>query len=310
MEIDKYGRRRDESLNRDFPIDIHRSERQGPGTAFERHWHENFEILYFETGEALIYCNSSPIRVGPGELIVVNSNDLHYGEVLSPLLVYYVVEFDLSFIHSSQIDLCQTKYMTPLVHNRILFRNQIEQNKELLEEVRLLIDEYYRQEIGYELAIKAYLYRILVLLLRCYGNQTISGAEKERQRRTIGRITAVLEHMECYYTEKLSLDQLSAMANMSPHYFCRLFKNLTGKSPVEYINHLRLNKAMTLLREGELTITEIAMAVGFNDSNYFSRLFKKYKQVPPSQVLKYRISDCHQINDAFNFASAEDKNLP
>lgn len=286
MEIDKNGRRCDDNMNRDFPIDIHRSERQGPGIAFERHWHENFEILYFEQGEAVIHCNSCPIRVGPGELVVINSNDLHYGEVLSPLLVYYVVEFDLSFIHSNQIDLCQTKYMTPLVQNRILFRNQIEQNQELLGEVRQLIDEYYRQDLGYELAIKAYLYRILVLLLRFYGEQTISETEKDRQRRTVSRITSVLEYMESNYTEKLSLGQLSSMANMSPHHFCRLFKNLTGKSPVEYINHLRLNKAVTLLREGDLTITEVAMAVGFNDSNYFSRLFKKYKRVPPSRLLK------------------------
>ncbi|HWR10132.1 AraC family transcriptional regulator [Sporomusa sp.] len=274
------------SINRDFPVDIHRSEHQRLGTVIECHWHENFELLYFEKGEAIIYCNSRPIRVGPGELIIINSNDLHYGENVSPQLVYYVVEFDLSFIHSNKIDLCQTKYMTPLVQNRILFRNQIDQNNELLEEVRHLINEYYRQELGYELAVKAYIYRILVLLLRFYGEQTISESEKDRQRSNLSRLSPVLEYMDCYYTEKLSLEQLSSMANMSPHYFCRLFKHLTGKSPTEYINHLRLNKAVALLLESNLNITEIAMAVGFNDSNYFSRLFKKYKQVPPSKLLK------------------------
>ncbi|HWR42107.1 AraC family transcriptional regulator [Sporomusa sp.] len=286
MNIAKNSLKCDHSINRDFPVDIHRSEHQRLGTVIECHWHENFELLYFEQGEALIYCNSRPIRVGPGELIIINSNDLHYGENLSPQLVYYVVEFDLSFIHSNKIDLCQTKYMTPLVQNRILFRNQIDQNNELLAEVRHLIDEYYRQELGYELAVKAYIYRILVLLLRFYGEQTISETEKDRQRKTLDRLSPVLEYMDCYYTEKLSLSQLSSMANMSDHYFCRLFKNLTGKSPTEYINHLRLNKAVTLLRESDLNITEIALAVGFNDSNYFSRLFKKYKHVSPSKMLK------------------------
>lgn len=285
MDIDQNKHRCSSSINRDFPVDIHRSERHKLGTAFECHWHENFEILYFEKGEALIYCNSRPVRVGPGELIVINSNDLHYGENLSPHLVYYVVEFDLSFLHSSQIDLCQTKYVIPLVQNRILFSNQIARNDELLGEIRRLIDEYYREEFGYELAVKAYIYRILVLLLRFYGEQTISEAEKDRQRKVLNRLRPILEYVDGHYTEKLSLEHLSSMANMSPHYFCRLFKNLTGKSPTEYITYLRLKKAETLLRESDLNITEIAMAVGYNDSNYFSRLFKKYKQVPPSRVM-------------------------
>jgi AraC-like DNA-binding protein len=273
-------------MNRYFPVDIHRSEHQRVGTVIECHWHENFEILYFEKGEALIYCNSRPIQVGPGELIIINSNDLHYGESLSQQLIYYVVEFDLSFINSNQIDLCQTKYMTPLVQNRILFRNQIDRNNELLNEVRCLIDEYYRQELGYELAVKAYIYRILVLLLRFYGEQTLSETEKNRQRKTLDRLSPVLEYIDCYYTEPLRLGDLSSMANMSDHYFCRLFKSLTGKPPTEYINHLRLNKAVTLLRESDLNITEIAMAVGFSDSNYFSRLFKKYKHMSPSEMVK------------------------
>lgn len=273
-------------MKRDFPVDIHRSEHQRLGTVIECHWHENFEILYFEKGEAVIYCNSRPIHVGPGELIIINSNDVHYCENTSPQLVYYVVEFDLSFIHSSQIDLCQTKYMIPLVQNRILFRNQIDRDSELLEEVRQLIFEYYRQEMGYELAVKAYIYRILVLLLRYYGEQTISETEKDRQRKTLDRLTPVLNYIDCHYAEKLSLTQLSSMANVSSYYFCRLFKNLTGQSPTEYINHLRLNKATTLLRESNLNITEVAMSVGFNDSNYFSRQFKKHKKVMPSKLLK------------------------
>lgn len=286
MVIDKSKSCCNHSIDKDFPVDIHRSEHHHIGPIIECHWHDNFEILYFEKGEALIYCNSHPIRVGPGELIILNSNDLHYGENLSPHLIYYVIEFNLSFIDSNHIDLCQTKYLTPLVQNRILFCNQIHRKDELLAEVLPLIEEYYRQELGFELAVKAYIYRIIVLLLRCRGEQTISEAEKDRQHKTLVRLSSILEYLDYHYTEPLNLRQLSARANMSTHYFCRLFKSLTGKSPTEYINHLRLNKAVTLLRESDLNITEVAMAVGFNDSNYFSRMFKKYKHVSPSKLLK------------------------
>lgn len=275
----------DHTIAWDFPVDIHRSEHQHTGPIIECHWHENFEIMYFEQGEAVIYCNSQPLMARPGDVIIINSNDLHYGESLSAPLIYYVVEFDFSFIHSSQIDLCQTKYLTPLVQNRLLFRNQLDSNDLLLDEVRQLISEYSRQELGYELAVKAYIYRILVLLLRCHDQQLISETEKNRQRKVLNRLSPVLKYMDTHYTETLSLKQLSTMAAMSSHYFCRLFKSLTGKSPTEYINRLRINKAVSLLSESELNITEIALAVGFTDSNYFSRMFKKYKHVSPSKLL-------------------------
>lgn len=278
------------NINQDFPVDIHCSEHYKIGTVIEYHWHENFEILYFEKGKAIVYCNSHPVLVKPGELIIINSNDLHYCESLSSHLIYYVVEFDLSFINSNKVDLCQTKYMTPLVQNRILFRNQIEQNDQLLANVRQLIKEYYGCEIGYELSIKGYIYHIMVLLLRDYVSQTISENEKDWQRKNLHRLQPVLAYMDCHYNEKISLKQLAAMVNMSTHYFCRLFKNLTGNPPAEYLNHLRLNKAASLLRDSDLNITEIAMAVGFNDSNYFSRLFKKYKRMPPSAVQKQSLN--------------------
>ena len=274
------------SMQKDFPVDIHRSEHRTVGTVIEYHWHENFEILYFEQGEAIVYCNSRPIKVGPGELIIINSNDVHSCENISPQLVYYVVEFNPAFIQSSQLDLCQTKYLTPLIQNRLLFRHQIDHDSELIEEIRQLISEYYRQDLGYELAVKAYIYRILVLLLRYYGEQTMSKTEKDRQRRTLAHLTPVLDYIDCHYMQKLSLGQLAAIANMSPHHFCRLFKSLTGKTTTEYINHLRLSKAAVLLQESNLNITEVAFSVGFNDSNYFSRQFKKHKLVAPSKLLK------------------------
>ena len=124
------------------------------------------------------------------------------------------------------------------------------------------------------------------MLLRYYSEQTISEAEKKRQRKTLDCLSPVLEYIDYHYTEELSLGKLSSMANMSSYYFCRLFKSLTGKSPTEYITLLRLNKATTLLQENKLNITEVAFSVGFNDSNYFSRQFKKYKKVSPSKLLK------------------------
>lgn len=286
MDINKNDRQQDYDLNPDFPVKIQRHEYQELGHIFASHWHEHFQILYCEQGEALVYCNSQPIQVRSGEIVVINGNDVHYGENLSGKLVYYIMKVEFSFLFSNQLDLCQTKYINPLVQNRIFFQNQIPQDEKLLALVRHLIGEYNRQEVGYELEIKAYIYHILVLLLRHYGKQTIDETEQEKQRKIISRLRPVLEYMDQHYNEKLSLKQLATMVNMSRHHFCRLFRNIIGKPPVEYINQLRINKALSLLQESSLNVSEIAMTVGFNDSNYFSRMFKKYKQVSPSKMQK------------------------
>lgn len=272
--------------NTDFPIDIHRSEHTKKGTVIPAHWHENFELLYFETGQAIVNCNAKPLSVKAGDLIIINSNDLHSCDNSSTKLIYYVIEFNLSFLHSKEIDLCQTKYMIPLLQNRILFQNQPLPQYSLFNEIEQLILESTTKEIGYELSIKSCVYQILALLLRYHTKQTISPSAKKRQQENLDRLRPILHHLDTYYTEEFTLAELAAKANMSAGYFCRIFKNLTGKTPFEYINHLRLHEASRLLAEGHLNITEIALRVGFSDSNYFSRQFKKYKNCPPSKMLK------------------------
>jgi AraC-like DNA-binding protein len=242
--------------------------------------------MYFQQGEAFIHCNFHPIRVESGDLIVINSKDVHYGENLCQRLVYYSIKVDLAFLFSNQLDVCQTKYMLPLEQNQIFFQNQVGHDSELLELMNRIITEYQEQKTGYELAVKAFIYHILVLLLRCHWQQTIDEVQEERKRIAVHRLLPVLDYVEHNYHEKITLKQLAAMANMSSHHFCRSFKKITGKPPNEYMNYLRITQAMVLLKERTLNISEIAMTVGFNDSNYFCRLFKKYKQVSPSEIRK------------------------
>jgi AraC-like DNA-binding protein len=61
----------------------------------------------------------------------------------------------------------------------------------------------------------------------------------------------------------------------------RVFRKATGQTPIEYLVRLRIQKAMELLRTTDRTITEIAMDVGFNDSNYFARQFRRLTDRSP-----------------------------
>jgi len=136
------------------------------------------------------------------------------------------------------------------------------------------------------MAIKSSIYRLLVLLLRKHIQVVMTPKEYNSRIKKLERFNKILQYIESHYAEDLSLDKLCNMVNMSRYYFCRLFKQVTGKTLSEYVNYVRINKAEQLLRNTGHNITEISMMVGFDNANYFSRLYKKYKKVPPSSIQK------------------------
>ena len=136
------------------------------------------------------------------------------------------------------------------------------------------------------MAVKATLYQLLVLLLRNHVQLVLTSKEYDARMKNLKRFNGIFEYIEDNFNNKITLDQLCSMAHISLFYFCRVFKSITEKSLGEYLNRLRINKAEALLKNGDVNITEAAMACGFEDTNYFSRVFKKYKNVSPSSVLR------------------------
>ncbi len=99
------------------------------------------------------------------------------------------------------------------------------------------------------------------------------------ERFEIGR---VLEYLHQNYGEKLSVNKLAGIANMSESNFTRIFKKETGLAPMEYLIGVRLDKAKMLLRAGTMSITEIALQCGFNSLSHFSSCFTKHVGLAPS----------------------------
>jgi len=97
-------------------------------------------------------------------------------------------------------------------------------------------------------------------------------------------IDHALEYLQNNFTEEISLSEMAARHFVSPEHFSRVFKQRTGFNFIEYMNILRLQKAEQMLKQlNTASMTEIAAACGFNDSNYFSLKFKKYFGVSPKK---------------------------
>ncbi len=103
---------------------------------------------------------------------------------------------------------------------------------------------------------------------------------------------SLIEKAESYikanYMKDVSLDDISRYCNISSYYFSKLFKQETGENYVEYLSRIRIENAKKMINEGEKSMKEICYSVGFSDPNYFSRAFKKYVGVTPTEYKERR----------------------
>jgi len=93
-------------------------------------------------------------------------------------------------------------------------------------------------------------------------------------------LKTITQYMDANLTSELTVPELSKLVHLSPNYFARLFKDMVGLTPNQYMNQLRLDKAQELLRETPMTVTDIAASVGF-ELHYFSRQYKMYTGFSP-----------------------------
>ena len=107
-----------------------------------------------------------------------------------------------------------------------------------------------------------------------------------RDHKRILQLKQALEFIESSYTLPLSLQEISESVGMSPKYFCRFFQEMTHRTPIDYLNYYRIERACYHLLTTNLSITEVAFSSGFNDLSYFIKTFKKYKGTTPKKYLK------------------------
>jgi AraC-like DNA-binding protein len=148
--------------------------------------------------------------------------------------------------------------------------------REALAMATRIDQEIFRKEPGYELAATASFFLLVSTLARaCSGGGATGESTQERVRGLARRI-------ERNSSLGLSVDEMAEEARTSPRNFRREFRSITGESPVSFVNRCRIDEARSLLLGTDKTITQIAFLVGFEDSAYFTRVFKRREGVSPS----------------------------
>ncbi len=266
-----------------IPMHIEHNFFKENGTIFPPHWHEQLMVMYIARGTLELQCGKERILAGKDSIAIVNPNEIHSGENPEADLEYYSLKIDLLLLLGNQPDLQQTMYTELLLKNRLRFENKISHDDFLLGCMKNIIREFGEKKEGYELALRGLIYQILTALLREFTKEIPDPSELDMQYRRLKQIKPAIAYMESHLADKITLENLSEVAHLSPIHFSRVFKTVSGFSPMEFLGRLRVQKASQLLVNTDKTIVEIAMETGFNDSNYFSRFFKKYRQEAPRE---------------------------
>lgn len=111
-----------------------------------------------------------------------------------------------------------------------------------------------------------------------------SGQDREQLLRVIDRAQTWIKER---YHQELSMEQAADYVNLNPFYFSKLFKKHVGETFIDYLTRLRINKAKDLIGREELSLKEVCYEVGYNDPNYFSRVFKKVTGITPSEYRNF-----------------------
>ena len=99
-------------------------------------------------------------------------------------------------------------------------------------------------------------------------------------------IAEIINWIDANHREHITLERLAQQSGLTPNYICRIFKEYTAKTPIEYVNAVRIENVCRDIALGGKNITEAAMDNGFNDISYFCKVFKKQKGVSAKEYLE------------------------
>lgn len=272
-------------LDKRFPIYIEKQKHKNMDEIFRLHWHEHLELILMETGELSLTCNALKYHGKPGDLLIINPNDVHHLESETLNVEFYCIIFNLSMVRSLMADPTDMDFLIPLSNNKIVFDHLNSSNSELKQNIIKLSQIYNDNHQTKGLDIKAHIFQILSLLFRKCNHSTLTPLNFKKRNCNLTLIQNLLEYLHNNYSKKIDIKQLSTEFNISYHHLCHIFKEFTNQSIIQYVTSLRIDKALFYLLNTDKTITEIALLIGYNDMNYFSRKFKQIMSMSPRQYI-------------------------
>lgn len=255
----------------DFPITFEVQYLDNSYNNLAIHWHESMEIIQCQEGAVEIIIGNEKVIATGKDIVIINSNELHSFSGVSSNCAYNYLKIDTTFFKSFNIDIESLEFNT-------LIRDEALNN--LFENIKR---EFLEEASYFKVKVKAELLNLMVYLLRNHLK-----AEKKFINDDYNEYVTITKQIISYinknYQNTISLEKLSREIGVSKYHLCRIFKTITSCTIVEHINYIRCDKAKSLLATGDYTISQVSQICGFNTPSYFTKIYKRFMGITPSNA--------------------------
>lgn len=269
----------------DFPIELYYVDPSHPRYEMPFHWHMEHELILVLQGVLRLSVEGEAFELAPGDCMLIADGAIHGGTPEG--CIYECLVFDLERFLAGTTTCGQRAAL--LTGGDARLEGKFPAGTQAAAIVSQLFQAMETERPGYELTTMGLLWQLWGELL----GQRLLGAAEPGPPRDIRRAQAVknvLRRIRSSYGQPLTLEDLAAEAALEPKYFCRVFRQITGRTPINYLNYYRVECAAELLCTTQGSITDIALECGFGDVSYFSRMFRRYKGQTPGQYRRAHLA--------------------
>ena len=268
----------------DFPLQYYLDDtRDFYNNQVDWHWHNEFEIVAVSEGEVICHVGQESFRLKGGEAVFINSKVLHqftsddYG--VMPNIVFAPI-----FIAQEQTVIYE-KFIAPIEKSTmeyLIFRKDNEWQSRGLELLNTLFQCMSAEEFN-ELQVRNLLSGAWLIIIEHIRHNLEENKYRNDSNSSSNRVKLMIQYIRAHYMEEIRLEDIAVSANISKNTAMRYFGANIGISPVDYLIRYRIGISCKLLKETSDKISNIADCVGYENTSYFCRLFRKYVGVSPKE---------------------------
>lgn len=263
-----------------------------PGATVDLHRHEFMQINYICRGKGGHYINKHEFDIVKGDIFVIPPyipHKISAGKESS--IQIFEFEFVPEFVNQNfgSIENVESFFDFAYIEPFLVGESKVKPRLNLVGKMQVEVEnilnevlmEYNNRRSGYLLVIKSLLLKLLVMVGREFTRELQNSETSPAFERHRDSIFEALKYINQNYTEDLSVEEVARKSMLSQSYFSYLFKSITTKTFTEYLNDLRISKAMELLTSTDKRVLDICHEAGFNNVNHFNRLFRQKTGVSP-----------------------------
>ncbi|MDD6174171.1 MAG: AraC family transcriptional regulator [Firmicutes bacterium] len=265
-------------------------------TMCRAHIHDWVEILYCLSGSMTALLGSRDYPFAAHDLLIIPSHEVHQITTLTnETHEYIVIKFRPDLMITSMQLQSEYRCILPFLVRGGPYQKHFSaaelEDSEVPRLARHFAEEYSRMQYGYEIALKADFYGLILWILRRWHETSPLPDRHSSSPEQMQRMQPVLDYIGKNFAQPITAADAARLFHVSYSYFSKLFSKAAGCSFSDYVTAVRLSAAEQLLITTEKSITEISFETGFSDLSYFTRRFTaKNGLTPRAYRKKYRCS--------------------